>query len=419
MERTLSAVQVAVMLISASYGIGFLFGSGEMALTHGMGGSMYGVATAFGMLLLALFARSLWRTGEPIWTLFGNAYGRQVKNAVALLSVLWMAGVLAAQIHGGVAIAQLLGFNGAWAYASIIGCIFAASRLNLRLASLVFSFFLLVSGLVLIWVLLAGNGKTLYLNGPARFLADLDTFKPGEALSIAVAVVMLVCTGADYHQFVLAARRSKAAVAGCLLAALCLFAISFVPASVVLGLKEAGALEHLGNAKQVIPFALGRQVEAIAPSLAIVLLIGLCSAALGSGAAVLRAMTDALHAASDRSSTNSPALAVIALAMAGALAAQGQSIIATMVSVNIVYIGSIATLFGAMLFGHRILAWQAKTVIGAGFSAASCIYLGAAVVAVADSVDTLALGAGVLTSTALFASFFLINGTRRQAVGDV
>ena len=83
-ERTLGSLQVAALLVSASYGIGFLFGSGELALMHGMAGSIYGVATAVGMLVLALFASRLWRAGLPIWEMFGRAYGHRLQGAVAL-----------------------------------------------------------------------------------------------------------------------------------------------------------------------------------------------------------------------------------------------------------------------------------------------------------------------------------------------
>ncbi len=40
MNRALGSLQVAALLVSASYGIGFLFGSGELALSHGMAASM-------------------------------------------------------------------------------------------------------------------------------------------------------------------------------------------------------------------------------------------------------------------------------------------------------------------------------------------------------------------------------------------
>ena len=128
------------------------------------------------------------------------------KNSVALLSIIWMAGVLAAQIHGGVAIVKLLGFGEVAAYALVLACIFGASRLNLRLASTVFLFFLLASGLVLVYALVTGHGGPIYLNSPAGFVADLPTFGVGALLAIVIAVVALVCTGGDYHQFVLAAK---------------------------------------------------------------------------------------------------------------------------------------------------------------------------------------------------------------------
>lgn len=141
MNRVLSSMQVAALLISASYGIGFLFGSGEMALTHGMAGSIYGLATAVGMLVLTFFAARLWRRGNAVWDLFGQAYGSSMRNGIALLSIIWMAGVLAAQIHGGVAIMRLLGLGEWFAFAVVLSGVLAASRMNLGLASKVFALF--------------------------------------------------------------------------------------------------------------------------------------------------------------------------------------------------------------------------------------------------------------------------------------
>ena len=150
-ERTLGSLQVAALLVSASYGIGFLFGSGELALMHGMAGSIYGVATAVGMLVLALFASRLWRAGMPIWELFGRAYGQRLQSAVALLSIVWMAGVLAAQIQGGLAVVGLLGLSGPVAYGMVLTLIYIASRLDLHFASGLFAACLVASGLVLVY----------------------------------------------------------------------------------------------------------------------------------------------------------------------------------------------------------------------------------------------------------------------------
>jgi len=128
--RVLGALQVAALLVSASYGIGFLFGSGEMALTHSMAGGLYGVATALGMLALASFAGRLWKLGMPVWELFGRAFGPPIQRAVALLSLVWMSGVLAAQIAGGVAIAEVIGLPRELAQAAVLVLIHWAALHN-------------------------------------------------------------------------------------------------------------------------------------------------------------------------------------------------------------------------------------------------------------------------------------------------
>ena len=131
-ERALNALQVAALLVSASYGIGFLFGSGEMALAHGMAGGLYGVATGAGMIVMAFIAGRLWRVGLPVWDLFGQQYGHGTRRAVALLSLVWMAGVLAAQIQGGLALVGLAGVEAPSGFLLVVGLIYAASRLDLR-----------------------------------------------------------------------------------------------------------------------------------------------------------------------------------------------------------------------------------------------------------------------------------------------
>ncbi|MGM9489665.1 hypothetical protein [Ideonella sp. YS5] len=402
MQRTLNAVQVAALLVSASYGIGFLFGSGELALQHGMGGSIYGLATALGMLLLTIFAARLWRTGMPIWDLFGRAYGSALKNCVALLSVIWMAGVLAAQVHGGVAIVKLLGLGEVAAYALVLPSIFLASRMNLQAASAVFACFLAASGLVLIYALVTGQGGAIYIAGPVRLVADLPTFRPGALIAIVIAVVALVCTGADYHQFVLAAKAPKGAVLGCLLAGLCLVAVSFLPASIVLGLKEGGNLAGLDDPKQVIPFALLREAGRFGSAFANILLVGLSAAALGSGAAILRAMTSALGSATEgRRAATDPRLAAVALGIGTFLALRDQGIVATMVSVNVVYIGSITAVFAALLSGHVLTSKQAGTTMLSGFVGSFGVYVAdwaGSTPGWGDS-DLLSLAGGLVAST--------------------
>lgn len=399
MKHELNAFQVAALLVSASYGIGFLFGSGELAISNGMAGSIYGLATAGGMLLLATFAGRLWRSGRPIWDLFGAAYGPTLKNAVALLSVVWMAGVLAAQIHGGVALLRLLGLFPGASYAGVLAGIFVASRLNLRLASTVFSAFLLASGVVLVYALLSGGGGAIYVQAPARFVADLHTFSTGAIASILIAVVALVCTGADYHQFVLAAQRSRVATWGCLLAGLVLVALSFLPASVVIALQLDGGLSGLADSKQVIPYALTHAASQLGGvGTGSVLLLGLFAAALGSGAAIVRAMAGAISATVGGFSMTSAWLTSASLAIGAVLALRGQGIVATMVSVNVLYIASIGLAFVCLLAGRPLSVRAARSAVLTGFVVSFGVYALSWVGILLPDADLTALCLGALAS---------------------
>ncbi len=404
-ERNLSGLQVAALLVSASYGIGFLFGSGELALQHGMAGSIYGVATAVGMFALALVGRRLWAAGVPVWEWFGRAYGSRLQRAVALLSVVWMAGVLAAQIHGGAAVASLLGLSQGSAFVVILLLIFLASRLDLRFASMVFAMCLLSSAVVLVYALVVTGGWSLYLRALPAFSHDLATFSGPRLLAVTLAVGLLVCTGADYHQFVLAARRPSGAAAGCFLAGIALIAIGFLPSALVVTMQQAGALGDLPDSKQVIPLLLARVAGALGPGTDKVMLVALSTAALGSGAAILRAMASALASAVPATVPDRhPALALCALGLGAAVASRGQGIIDTMVSVNVVYIASIAICLVALMRGMVLSPRRAAMTMAAGFVASVAVYIAGWAGWLARDPDFISLVAGLGTSAMVAAS---------------
>ena len=375
-ERTLGALQVGALLISASYGIGFLFGSGEYALRYGMAGAMYGVATAGGMLAMAAFAGRLWLTGRAVWDLLGDRAGERVRRLVALLSVVWMAGVLAAQIHGAAAVVRLLDAGSVTAHVVAIVLIFAASRFELRAASLVFATCLAASAAVLVFALITMGGVDLYTASLSAFTQALPSLGAAQAITIAIGVGLLVCTGADYHQFVVAARGPRTAAFGCLLAGFGLLLLAFLPPAVVLSAVAQPAWPGVADPKQVVPQVLAlaaRDVSAVAGP---VMLGVLGAAALGSGAAVLRAMVSALQAAQlDRLSASPLVLAGMAMAAATALTGSGQSIVDTMVSVNVVYIASVGASLFAMLRGKHDHIVDETWVIAAGFVGSMLVYM--------------------------------------------
>ena len=411
--RILSTVQVAVLLISASYGIGFLFGSGEMALSLGMAGGTYGVATAIGMMVLAVFAKRLWRSGVPVWELFGRAFGARLQAAVALLSVVWMAGVLAAQIHGGAAVIGLLGLPTPWHYAMVCVLIYAASRLDLRLASTVFAVCLLASGLVLAYALLMSGGFGVYAAALPLFAHDLSMLDPARVVSMMLAVGVLVCVGADYHQFVFAARQPSAAVWGCVLAGLGLLLIAFLPPAVVVAMQREGDLDAVADGKQVVPFLLARVAATVGPGADKVMLAALIAAALGSGAAIVRAMTSALASiAPQRATPPQASLALVAIGIGAALAARGQGIIETMVSVNVIYIASVAVVFAAVMGNFSLSPRCAGLIMSAGFAAAFAAYVAGWAGLLGERADLISLLAGLCASAVVAAMYAVTSAAR-------
>ncbi|KQW67752.1 hypothetical protein [Methylibium sp. Root1272] len=374
--RTLGALQVAALLVSASYGIGFLFGSGEYALRYGMAGAIYGVATGLGMIAMAVFAGRLWLAGRAVWDLLGDRSGDRVRRLVALLSIVWMAGVLAAQIHGAVAVVRLLGAGPVAAHAVAIALIFAASRFELRAASLAFAGCLAASAVVLLYALVRSGGVELYAASLPAFAHALPSLGVTQAFTIAIGVGLLVCTGADYHQFVLAARGPGAAIRGCLLAGAGLLLLAFLPPAVVLSAVAQPSWPGVADAKQVVPQALSLAAAEFAAVAGPVMFAVLGMAALGSGAAVLRAMVSALEAARPRSASTSPiVLAAIPMAVAAALTATGLPIVDTMVSVNVVYIASVGVSLFGLLRGKDGDPVDETWSIAAGFAGAVAAFL--------------------------------------------
>lgn len=374
--RTLGALQVAALLASASYGIGFLFGSGEYALRYGMAGAIYGVATGLGMIAMATFAGRLWQAGRAVWDLLGDRCGERVRRLVALLSIVWMAGVLAAQIHGAVAVVRLLGASTVLAHVIALALIFAASRFELRAASVVFAGCLVASAMVLLFALVKGGGVELYAASLPAFAQALPSLGVGQTFTIALGVGLLVCTGADYHQFVLAARGPGAAVRGCLLAGVVLLVVAFLPPAVVLAAVAQPSWPGVVDPKQVVPQVLSLAAKDLSGVAGPVMLGALGVAALGSGAAVLRAMVSALEAAQPRRASAPPlALTAIAMAVAVALTLSGLPIVDTMVSVNVVYIASVGASLYGLLRGGEGQPVDETWAIAAGFFAALSVYV--------------------------------------------
>jgi SSS family solute:Na+ symporter len=379
LNRSLSYLRVASLLVSTSYGIGFLFGSGELALRLGMAGSIYAVVTAIGMVTLALLAKRLWAAGRPIWDILGHAYGHSVKRIVVLLSVVWMSGVLAAQIEGGVAVVMTTGLPRGAAYGIVLALICAASAIELSFASALFACCLLASNVILLYVLTRAGGWYLYFHAIPIFVADLRKMPAGDVLATGLAIAFLVVTGADYQQFVIAGRREIDAWLGCTLAAAFLFLISFLPAATVIAVRTNGTFLAVQEPKQVVPMIFIYGVGKLGNTAQLAMVLILLTAALGAGAAIARAMAQAVTSclgAGRFVQRSYHCVATLALTgMSAVVAAHGQGIVNTMIDLNIVYIASIGTLFLLHYVGLPVPPQRACLMMGTGFSVSVALYI--------------------------------------------
>jgi SSS family solute:Na+ symporter len=124
--------------------------------------------------------------------------------------------------------------------------------------------------------------------------------------------------------------------------------------------------EHI----QVVPRVLAQVAGSLGGAAEVVLLAALSTAALGSGAAILRAMASALASTLPGRRGN----AILALALGALVSARGQGIVDTMVSVNMVYLASVAVCAAAVLVGRPLSTPIAVRSLVAGFTVSAGIY---------------------------------------------
>jgi SSS family solute:Na+ symporter len=181
-------------------------------------------------------------------------------------------------------------------------------------------------------------------------------------------------------------------------------------------MQSGGTLGNLADSKQVVPWVLGQVAGSVGQGAEKLMLIALSVAALGAGAAILRAMTEALAcAASGTRSAGHPMFALIALGLSALLASRDQGIVDTMVSVNVVYIASIGVCFATMVTGVVVLPQHARRIVAVGFAASVAVYMAGWLGQFGGDIDvvSLLLGCFLSAGTALWLRFVAGGWARR------
>ncbi|WP_249193190.1 sodium:solute symporter [Burkholderia cenocepacia] len=345
------------------------------------------------MLALALAAPTLWRGRQLIWDMFGERYGPVVRKLVALLSLVWMSGVLAAQIHGGIAVLVTVGLPPTHSLTLIAAALLVMSSIELGTASMFFACCLLATNFALVHALVYCDGLNVYLRAWPSFIQETGAAPRADALVTVAAVGFLVITGSDYQQFAISARRARDAWLGCLLASLFLAISGFLPAATIVAAIHAGKLSGLTDTASAIPWIM---LHTSGP-MGMVCIGVILLAALGSGTAITRAMSSALEGLQQGNDRHGFAWRLLITATGCAIATDGQAIISTIVSLNTVYVAAVGLLFLLHETGRRITPRCASWMLVSG-AAASLFVSAMNWTGIGDLPGWLPLPAGLLAS---------------------
>lgn len=290
-DRKLGVFSLATLLVSAHYGLGFLLGTAEQAMTHGFAGSLYAVSIALGTTAAIALAKIYWTEVEQIWTLLGKRYGRLVKVGVGLMSWTSLIGIDAVQIVAGASILKLVGIPVLPSMIAFMLSFWVLSLLPVERVSWVFRGLLLVNILVLFYALWVLKGLPDYGRSPLEFISSLNQISPFKTIGVSVSTILLVMIDMKCQQYMVQAKDIRTVYLGCVLAAGVLMVLAFLPSAVVIAAQHASVLPPSLGGKELIPYILSWVGGGPDQPWGKILILALVVPALGLGSSVLRIQT--------------------------------------------------------------------------------------------------------------------------------
>lgn len=354
-NRRLGFLPLAALIVSAHYGMGFLMGTAEQAQILGAAGSLYAVSVGLGVLALLLLAKFYWTGVEQLWVLLGDRYGRSVLVLVGVMSWASLIGVEAAQIVSGSAILSVLGLPTAAGMVSLTLLFLLMSLLPVEKASWLVQGLLVVNVLSLLWGLVALHGGDVYGRSPLEFWPALHQVRLTELIGVSVSTILVVLIDVKHLQFVVEAKTLRSLRWGCVLAALLLTAMAFLPTAEVLAAQRSGVLPPDLPGREIIPYVLawlGGGADHLSGQL---LLISLVVPALGVGSSILRVQTRTLMDFEVLPPARwSQGLFSVTNALLGlAIALKGGSLVGLIVQFYSAYVAAAWVPFGAYLLAEK------------------------------------------------------------------
>ncbi len=350
-NRRLDPFSLAALLVSAHYGLGFLLGTAEKSLTLGAAGSLYAVSLGLGTILLLGLAKFYWTRVDQIWTLLGNRYGARVKILVGLMSWSSLIGIEAVQMISGAFILKVLGAPTLLSMAVLAILFTFVSLLPVEKAGFLFRGLLILNFVALLYGLWVLHGFPDYLRSPFEFIPSLKQVSPPNLVGISLSTILLVLIDMKYQQFFVQAKDVQSLYQGCILAAILLLLLAFLPSSVVIAAQNAGILPADIGGKETLPFILSWIGGGTDKPLGIVLIMSLLVPVLGVGSSILRVQTKTILDFNflPVSKFNRPLVAVANVLLALAVALKGGEIVSLIVCFYAAYVAAVFVPFVAYL----------------------------------------------------------------------
>lgn len=353
-NRRLDAFSLAALLVSAHYGLGFLLGTAEKSLSIGIAGSLYAVCLGLGTIVLLALAKFYWTNVEQIWTLLGNRYGSQVKFLVGFMSWSSLIGIEAVQMISGAFILKVLGVSVLPSMVILAILFTIVSLLPVEKAGFLFRGLLILNFLGLLYALWVLHGFSVYLRAPIDFIPSLSQISPPKLLGISLSTILLVLIDMKYQQFIVQAKDLKNLYQGCILAAVLLLMLAFLPSAVLVAAQTADILPIGIDGKATLPFILLWIGGGANQPLGIILIMSLLVPALGVGSSILRVQTKTVLDFNffPTSNQNRILVSIFNILLALAVALRGGEIINLIVSFYSAYVAAVFVPFIAYILAQ-------------------------------------------------------------------
>jgi SSS family solute:Na+ symporter len=228
------------------------------------------------------------------------------------------------------------------------------SLLPVEKAGFLFRGLLLLNFLGLLYTLWMLHGFPDYLRSPFEFIPSLSQIAPPKLLGISLSTIALVLIDMKYQQFVVQAKDVKSLYQGCLLAAILLLLLAFLPSAVLVAAQNAKILPVGIDGKETLPFILLWIGGGADQPLGIILIISLLVPALGVGSSILRVQTKTVLDFNFFPISNVSRLlvTVVNILLALAVALRGGEIINLIVSFYAAYVAAVVVPFAAYILAQ-------------------------------------------------------------------